>query len=87
MLRKRIENEVNEMGMDIPFQEEIRKGYAVAKAAHIHSERCKRNRKSRNEKFNKVRILYWNLMFLLGGICVVSVGRLMYEIIQILKMN
>ena len=87
MLKNRIENEVKNMGMEVPFQEDIKKGYAVAKKAHIHSEKCKSLRKSRHEKFNKVRVLYWNLMFLLGGICIVSVGRLMYEIIQILKMQ
>ena len=87
MLRKRIENEVNEMGMDIPFQEEIRSGCEVAKAAHIHSQKCKKNRESRHKKFDKVRVLYWNLMFLLSGICIVSVGRLVYEVIQILKMQ
>lgn len=79
MLRKRIENE---MGMDIPFQEEIRSGYEVAKAAHIHSQKCKKNRESRHKKFDKVRVLYWNLIFF----SIVSVGRLVYEIIQILKM-
>lgn len=73
--------------MEVPFANDIKKGYVEANKKHIHSEKCKTLRKSRHEKFNKVRVLYWNLMFLLGGICVVSVGRLMYEIIQILKMN
>ena len=86
-LKNKLENGVQEFGMDIPFQKEIKEGYAVAKKAHIHSERCKTLRKSRHEKFNKVRVLYWNLMFLLGGICIVSVGRLIYEIVQILKMQ
>lgn len=86
MLKNRIENEVNQMGMDIPFQNDIKKGYAKAKAAHIHSEKCKELRARRNKQFNKVRVLYWNLMFLLSGICIVSVGRLIYEIIRIIKM-
>lgn len=86
MLKNKLESEVIN-GMDIPFQKEIKKGYEKAKAAHIHSERCKRNRKSRNEKFNKVRILYWNLMFLLTGIVLISVGRIMYDVVRILKMQ
>lgn len=86
MLKEKLNSEVVN-GMEIPFEKEIKAGYAVAKANHIHSQKCKALRASRREKFNKVRILYWNLMFLLGGICVVSVGRLMYEIVQILKMN
>lgn len=73
--------------MEVPFHGEIKNGYNKAKAQYLHSEKCKRNRASRNQKFNKVRVLYWNLMFLLGGICIVSVGRLIYEIIQILKMR
>lgn len=86
-LKNKLENGVQEFGMDIPFQKEIKEGYAVAKKAHIHSERCKALRASRHKKFDKVRILYWNLMFLLSGICIISVGRLIYEIIRILKMN
>jgi hypothetical protein len=86
MLKEKLNSEVVN-GMEIPFQKEIKEGYAVAKKAHIHSEKCRRNRESRHKKFDKVRVLYWNLMFLLGGICVVSVGRLMYEIIRILKMQ
>lgn len=87
LLKNKLENGITEFGMDVPFQKELAERGKEAKAAFAHSERCKRNRKSRNEKFNKVRILYWNLMFLLGGICIVSVGRLMYEIIRILKMQ
>ena len=87
MLKNKIGNDMVNVGMEIPFQEEIRSGYNKAKTAHVHSEKCKALRASRREKFNKVRILYWNLMFLLGGICIVSVGRLIYEIIRILKMN
>lgn len=87
MLKNKIGNDMANVGMDIPFEKDIKKGYEKAKAAHIHFEKCKALRKSRNEKFNKVRILYWNLMFLLSGICIVSVGRLVFEIIQILKMQ
>ena len=86
MLKNKLESEVIN-GMEVPFQKEIRSGYEVAKAAHIHSQKCKKNRESRRKKFDKVRVLYWNLMFLLSGICIVSVGRLVYEIIQILKMQ
>jgi len=87
LLKNKLENGMNEMGMDIPFHSEIKNGYNKAKAQFLHSEKCKKNRESRRKKFDKVRVLYWNLMFLLGGICVVSVGRLMYEIIRILKMQ
>lgn len=87
LLKNKLENEITEFGMDVPFQKELAERGKEAKAAFAHSEKCKRNRESRRKKFDKVRVLYWNLMFLLGGICVVSVGRLMYEIIQILKMN
>lgn len=86
MLKNRIENEVNQMGMDIPFQNDIKKGYAKAKAAHIHSCKCKEARARRNKQFNKVRVLYWNLMALLTGIVLVSVGRIMYDVIRIIKM-
>nr|DAN71915.1 MAG TPA: hypothetical protein [Caudoviricetes sp.] len=86
MLKEKLNSEVVN-GMEIPFHSEIKNGYNKAKAQYLHSEKCKRNRASRNQKFNKVRVLYWNLMFLLGGICIVSVGRLIYEIIQILKMQ
>ena len=87
MLKNRIESEMKNIGMDVPFQEEIKAGYNKAKTQFLHSKKCKELRASRHEKFNKVRVLYWNLMFLLGGICLVSVGRLMYEIIRILKMQ
>lgn len=87
MLKNKLENNMVNVGMEVPFQEEIKAGYNKRKAQYLHSEKCKRNRASRNQKFNKVRVLYWNLMFLLGGICLVSVGRLMYEIIRILKMQ
>lgn len=87
MLKNKLENNMVNVGMEVPFHGEIKNGYNKARVAHLHSEKCKSLRKSRHEKFNKVRILYWNLMFLLGGICIVSVGRLMYEIIQILKMQ
>ena len=86
MLRNRVENEVKNMGMDIPFEKEIKAGYAVAKANHIHSQKCKALRASRREKFNKVRILYWNLMFLLSGIVLISVGRILYDVVRIIKM-
>ena len=86
MLKNRVESEVKNMGMEIPFQREIKEGYRVAKAAHIHSQECKRRREIRNKKFNKVRVLYWNLMALLGGITIVSVGRIVYDIIRIAKM-
>lgn len=87
MLKNRIENEVKNMGMEVPFQKEIKEGYAIAKAAHIHSQECKERRARRNKQFNKVRILYWNLMFLLAGITLVSVGRLMYDVVRIIKMQ
>lgn len=86
MLKNRVESEVKNMGMEIPFQREIKEGYRVAKAAHIHSQECKRRREIRNKKFNKVRVLYWNLMVLLTGIVLVSVGRIMYDVVKIIKM-
>ena len=86
MLKNRVESEVKNMGMEIPFQREIKEGYRVAKAAHIHSQECKRRREIRNKKFNKVRVLYWNLMALLTGIVLVSVGRIMYDVVKIIKM-
>lgn len=85
MLKNKLESEVIN-GMEVPFQKEIREGYTVAKKAYIHSEKCKRNRESRHKKFDKVRIVYFNLMALLTGITVVSVGKIIYEIIQISKM-
>lgn len=87
LLKNKLENGINEMGMDVPFQKELAERGKEAKAAFAHSEKCKRNRKSRNEKFNKVRILYWNLMFLLTGIVLISVGRIMYDVVRILKMQ
>lgn len=86
MLKNKIGNDMANIGMEIPFQEEIKAGYKVAKAAHIHSQECKRRREIRNKKFNKVRILYWNLMFLLGGITIVSIGRILYDVVRIIKM-
>ena len=44
MLKNKLESEVIN-GMEIPFQKEIKKGYEVAKAKHIHSCECKRNKK------------------------------------------
>lgn len=85
MLKEKINSGLIEM--EVPFEKELKANYSKAKTQFLHSKKCKELRKSRHEKFNKVRVLYWNLMFLLGGICIVSVGRLMYEIIQILKMN
>ena len=85
MLKNKIGNDMANIGMEIPFQEEIKAGYKVAKAAHIHSQECKRRREIRNKKFNKVRILYWNLMFLLGGIIIVSIGRILYDVVRIVK--
>ena len=72
--------------MEVPFHNEIKKGYAVAKKAHIHSEKCKVMRARRNKQFNKVRVLYWNLMALLTGIVLVSVGRILYDVVRIIKM-
>lgn len=86
MLKNKLESEVKNMGMEIPFQKEIKKGYEVAKAAHIHSQECKRRREIRNKKFNKVRVLYFNLMALLTGIIIVSVGRILYDVVKIIKM-
>lgn len=84
MLKEKLNAGLNEM--EVPFHNEIKKGYAIAKKAHIHSEKCKALRASRHKKFDKVRIVYFNLMALLTGITVVSVGRIVYEIIQISKM-
>ena len=85
VLKNKLESEVKNIGMEVPFHSEIKEGYKVAKAAHIHSQECKRRREIRNKKFNKVRVLYWNLMFLLGGITLVSVGRILYDVIRIIK--
>lgn len=86
MLKEKLNSEVVN-GMEIPFEKEIKAGYAVAKANHIHSQKCKAMRARRNKQFNKVRILYWNLMFLLTGIVLISVGRIMYDVVRILKMQ
>lgn len=86
MLKNRIESEIKDLGMEVPFQKEIKKGYVEAKAKHIHSERCKALRAKRNKQFNKVRILYWNLMMLLTGIIIVSIGRILYDVVKIVKM-
>ena len=86
MLKNRVESEVRNMGMEVPFANDIKKGYVEANKKHIHSERCKVLRASRHKKFDKVRIVYFNLMALLTGITVVSVGRIVYDIIRITKM-
>lgn len=85
MLKNKLESEVIN-GMEVPFHKEIKEGYAIAKAAHIHSQECKARRAKRNKTFNKVRVLYYNLMALLTGIVIVSVGRIVYDIIRITKM-
>ena len=85
VLKNKMESEVIN-GMEVPFQKEIKAGYEIAKAKHIHSCECKRRREIRNKKFNKVRVLYWNLMALLTGIVLVSVGRILYDVIRIIKM-
>lgn len=86
LLKNKMEAEVIN-GMEVPFQKELNERGVKAKAEYAHSQKCKKARERRNKQFNKVRILYWNLMFLLGGITLVSVGRLMYDVIRILKMN
>lgn len=86
MLRNKLENNMVEMGMDVPFQEEIKAGYNKRKAQYLHSQECAKKRARRNKQFNKVRVLYWNLMALLTGIVLVSVGRIMYDVIRIAKM-
>ena len=86
MLKEKLNSEVVN-GMDIPFQKEIKEGYAVAKAKHIHSQKCKVLRESRHKKFNKVRVVYFNLMALLTGIILISVCRIMYDVIRIAKMQ
>lgn len=85
MLKEKLNSEVVN-GMEVPFHSEIKAGYKVAKAKHIHSERCKALRAKRNKQFNKVRILYWNLMMLLTGIVIVSIGRILYDVVKIVKM-
>lgn len=86
VLKNKLESEVKNIGMEVPFHSEIKEGYSKAKAKYIHSEKCRIMRAKRNKTFNKVRVLYWNLMFLLGGITIVSVGRIVYDIIRIAKM-
>ena len=86
MLKNKIGNDMMNVGMDVPFHKEIESNHKVAVAKHIHSEKCKAMRAKRNRQFNKVRILYWNLMMLLTGIVVVSVGRILYDIVRIIKM-
>lgn len=72
--------------MEVPFANDIKKGYVEANKKHIHSEKCKVLRAKRNKQFNKVRVLYYNLMALLGGIVVVSIGRILYDVVRIIKM-
>ena len=84
MLKEKINSGL--VDMEVPFEKEIKKGYAVAKAKHIHSCKCKEARARRNKQFDKVRVLYWNLMALLTGIVLVSVGRIMYDVVKIIKM-
>ena len=86
MLKNKIGNDIMNVGMDVPFHKEIESNHKVAVAKHIHSEKCKAMRAKRNRQFNKVRILYWNLMMLLTGIVVVSVGRILYDVVRIIKM-
>lgn len=85
MLKEKINSGLIEM--EVPFEKELKANYSKAKTQFLHSKKCKELRESRHAKFNKVRVLYWNLMFLLGGIVVVSVGRILYDIIRILKMQ
>ena len=87
MLKNRVESEVRNMGMDIPFQKEIKSNHKVAVGKFLHSKKCKIQRERRHQKFNKVRVLYFNLMALLIGIVLVSVGRILYDVVRILKMN
>ena len=86
MLKNKIGNDMMNVGMDVPFHKEIESNHKVAVAKHIHSEKCKAMRAKRNRQFNKVRILYWNLMMLLTGIIVISVGRILYDVVRIIKM-
>jgi hypothetical protein len=86
LLKNKMEAEVIN-GMEVPFQKELNERGVKAKAEYAHSQKCKKARERRNKQFNKVRVLYWNLMFLLSSICIISVGRLIYEIIRILKMQ
>jgi hypothetical protein len=86
MLKNKIGNDMMNVGMDVPFHKEIESNHKVAVAKFEHSKKCKRNREIRNKRFNKVRVLYFNLMALLTGIVVVSVGRILYDVIRIAKM-
>lgn len=86
MLKNRIESEIKDFGMEVPFANDIKKGYVEANKKHIHSQKCKALRASRHKKFDKVRVLYFNLMALLTGIVLVSVGRILYDVIRIAKM-
>lgn len=81
MLKNKIGNDMMNVGMDVPFHKEIESNHKVAVAKFEHSKKCKRNK-----RFNKVRVLYFNLMALLTGIVVVSVGRILYDVIRIAKM-
>lgn len=85
MLKNKLESEVIH-GMEVPFHKEIESNHKVAVAKHMHSQECKARRAKRNKTFNKVRVLYYNLMALLTGIVIVSVGRIVYDIIRITKM-
>ena len=87
MLKNKIGNDMINVGMEVPFQKEIENNHKVAVGKFLHSQECKKRREKRSKTFNKVRVLYYNLMALLIGITVVSVGRLVYEVIQILKMQ
>lgn len=87
LLKNKLENGITEFGMDVPFQKELSERGKEAKAAFAHSEKCKRNRESRRKKFDKVRIVYFNLMALLTGIILISVCRIMYDVIRIAKMQ
>ena len=86
MLKNKLENNMVNVGMEVPFQKEIANRNENARKAFLHSEKCKAMRAKRNRQFNKVRILYWNLMMLLTGIVVVSIGRILYDVVRIIKM-
>ena len=87
MLKNKIGNDMVNVGMEIPFQKEIEINHKVAVGKFLHSKKCKIQRERRHQKFNKVRVLYFNLMALLTGIVLVSVGRILYDVVRILKMN
>ena len=86
MLKNKLGNDMVNVGMEVPFQEEIKAGYNKAKTQFLHSKKCKELRASRHKKFNKVRVVYFNLMVLLTGIILISVCRIMYDVIRIAKM-